>query len=125
MEPACLLACLYILPDPSPQDLRLVVRPIDTVVSAGSTVELYCIAEGKTPATTYWFKDDGNSVADGGNILAVGDGQVLELVEASAEASGTYTCSVSDGLETVNASATLIVIGKLNPTTQCGSGFLL
>lgn len=93
--------------DPTMQDLKLVVSPRDQVAVVGSSVELYCIAESSSPASTLWFKD-GQRV-ESGSIVA--DGQVLEIHEASASATGNYTCSVSDGHTSVTASATITVVG--------------
>lgn len=84
------------------------MRPADTVVATGSSVELYCLAEGPGPTSVTWFK---NGVAvDEQNLL--GGGQVLEINRASASDGGTYTCSVSDGSHTVNASAVVAVVGE-------------
>ena len=83
------------------------MRPADTMVPAGSSLELYCIPQGPGPASITWYKDD---VAV--QQQSKGDGQVLVIRGTTASDGGTYTCSVSDGFLTVNASAAVTVVGK-------------
>ena len=97
--------------DPTPGDLRLVVRPADTVVSSGSSVELYCVAEGPRPTSLLWLRD-GLLVNDEEHVLIVGGGQVLEIRGATDAHEGTYMCVVSDGSQSVNASAVVTVVGE-------------
>ena len=99
----CVESALFLSADP--QKLKLVVRPKDTTVAAGSGVELYCIAEGHLP-TIHWFKN-GQEV----NRALVGDGQVLEIEGVTAIDSGVYTCVASNRQTSLNASATVTVIG--------------
>ena len=98
--------------DPTPQDLKLVVKPSDRVVAAGSSVELYCIAEGHSTATIDWFINGSKVNNSGGDVLIVGDGQVLEIMEVTVASSGIYTCLVSVGLQSLNASARVTVVGR-------------
>ena len=88
--------------------MKLAVVPQDKVIIAGSSVEFYCIPESNAPVNIQWFKD-GHWVDE--SVTVVRDGQVLEIEGASNSASGNYTCSTSDGLASVNASATLLVVG--------------
>ena len=82
------------------------MRPTDSVVAAGFSLELYCIAEGPRAASITWYKDD--VPVDG----QMGKGEVLEVNEPTSSDGGTYTCSVSDGSLTLNASAVVTVVGK-------------
>ena len=97
--------------DPSPGDLKLIVRPADTVVAAGSTLELYCIAEGPEATSVQWLKD-GSPVGD--RVSVMGSGQVLEITGATTGDGGSYTCVVMAGNGSVNSSAVVIVVGEFN-----------
>lgn len=77
----------------------LVVRPEDRSVVAGSSVELYCIP--RSNATIQWFKDG----------VWIDGGQVLQIGEATVDATGNYTCIASNDHTSDCASATITVIG--------------
>ena len=83
------------------------MRPRDTTVAAGSSLELYCIANIDA-SSIQWFRD-GHEVDD--KVVIMGDGQVLVINGATASDSGSYTCVVSRQLTSVNASATVSIVG--------------
>ena len=78
-----------------------------------------------TATTIDWFID-GSKVnnSDGGYVI-VGDGQVLEIIESTVTTSGIYTCLASVGLQSVNASAKVTVVGMYLIITKCCRGAIL
>lgn len=97
------------------KEVTLVVTPKDQIVALGSSVSLYCIAEADPPADIRWLKD-GHVVEE---AVTRGNGEVLEIVNATLEAAGNYTCIASNGISSENSTASISVVGELLDTSPC------
>ena len=92
----------------------------DTFLNVGGTAVLICVGYGQPSVAITWTKDGqiiSNSslvsvyeedLAQGGRVFKQ---SFLQLCSLQMENSGSYVCSVSNGLSTVNSSLELSVVG--------------
>ena len=92
----------------------------DTSLNVGGTAVLICVGYGQPSVDITWTKDGqiiSNSslvsvyeedLAQGGRVFKQ---SFLQLCSLKMENSGSYVCSVSNGLSTVNSSLELSVLG--------------
>lgn len=92
-----------------------VYTPEDTQAEAGSTVTLFCGANGRdtqqNEPTITWLKD-GNAIdfkQAQGRLEIVGRG-CLKIYSANEDDTGTYTCRAENLLDSVDSDASLVVL---------------
>lgn len=90
-------------------EVTLVVTPKDKIVALGSKVSLYCIAEADPAANIRWFKN-GQDIEE---AVTRGNGEVLEILNATLDFAGNYTCMASNGFSSKNSTASLSIVGEL------------
>ena len=100
--------------------LELAIISNDTSVDAGETAVLICVGFGQPSADITWSRDGqviSNSslvtiyeedLAQGGRVFKQ---SFLQLCSLRMSDSGSYTCTVSNGLSSVNSSVELSVAG--------------
>ena len=101
--------------------LELAIISNDTSVDAGETAVLICVGYGLPSVDITWSRDGqivSNSslvsiyeedLAQGGRVFKQ---SFLQLCSLQMSDSGVYTCSVSNGLSSVNSTVELSVHGK-------------
>jgi len=88
---------------------------MDQIAKDGENVTFSCTITGNssTPAHIVWYNEQGQLNDDDSNalIVTIVNGNTfssnLTLIEVSREDAQIYTCSGSDGIDTVTASAML------------------
>ena len=93
---------------------KLTQTPTDVIVEPGKTFKLYCKAQGHPVPTLLWQKDGGRSfpAADDRRIKYAEGLEVCEIRNAQYNDSGKYTCFAKNVAGSVNASATVTVLGE-------------
>ena len=100
--------------------LELAIISNDTSVDAGESAVLICVGYGQPNVDITWSRDGqviSNSylvsvyeedLAQGGRVFKQ---SFLQLCSLQMSDSGVYTCSVSNGLSSVNSTVELSVLG--------------
>ena len=109
---------LFSLAESDTKDLKFVVNPREVVAAIGSNVTLYCITESDPKATIRWFKY-GELVQDNSHISTIGNGEVLEIYNATHELMGNYTCKASIGHTSISTTAHVSILGEFDIIIQC------
>ena len=105
---------IFLSAESTTTEVTLVATPKDRIVALGSRVSLYCIAESDPAADIRWFKN-GQEVEE---AVIRGNGEVLEILNATLDIAGNYTCIASNGFSSKNSTASLSVVGKLQCTSS-------
>lgn len=87
--------------------------PANKFVKQGESLRLECKVNGTAPLRVTWYKQD-TKVTDGGNYRTsfVDSVAVLELLSASFDDDGVYTCEAQNDAGSVSCSTTLTVKGQ-------------
>lgn len=87
--------------------------PIAKFVKQSDSLRLECKVSGTTPLKVTWYKHD-TKVMDGANCRTsfVDSVAVLELLSASFDDDGVYTCEVQNDAGSVSCSTTLSIKGQ-------------
>ena len=106
---------------PGAEDVNLVSISDNTELSLGETVVLSCIAYGRPGVTFTWIHKE--EVVTNSSLISVTESDFpepgglfrqsfLQICSADISDLGTYSCSVSNGLVSVDASTVLSVAGE-------------
>lgn len=89
-----------------------VIQPQNTEVLVGESVTLECSATGQPQPRVSWTKGDRSPIPSDSriNITPSGGLYIQNVVQADG---GQYTCFASNNVDTVHATAYIIVQGKL------------
>lgn len=90
-----------------------VIQPQNTEVLVGESVTLECSATGQPQPRVSWTKGDRSPLPNDAriNITPSGGLYIQNVVQADG---GEYTCFASNNVDTVHATAHIIVQGKKN-----------
>lgn len=90
--------------------------PVAKFVKQRESLRLECKVSGTAPLKVTWYKHD-TKVADGANCRTsfVDSVAVLELLTASFDDDGVYTCEAQNDAGSVSCSTTLSVKGQPLP----------
>lgn len=93
--------------------------PIAKFVKQGDSLRLECKVSGTAPLKVTWYKHD-TKVLDGANCTTsfVDSVAVLELLSASFDDDGVYTCEAQNDAGSVSCSTTLSVKGQPPPVAR-------
>ena len=107
--------------------MELVLISSDTTLEAGQTGLLGCVGFGEPyVSVTWWY--NGMQVLNGSSVTVSEVPTIagatmfmqsfVQLCSVSNSDAGTYTCAVSNGVRTLNASTQLTVTRMLNLTME-------
>lgn len=99
------------LPPALPARPSFVIQPENTEVLVGESVTLECSATGQPQPRVSWTKGDQSPLPNDAriNITPSGGLYIQNVVQADG---GQYTCFASNNVDTVHATAYIIVQGK-------------
>ena len=111
-----LLRWRMLIPNLSPTAARpaFVIQPQNTEVLVGEGVTLECSATGHPPPQITWTRGDRSPVPTDPRVSITPSGG-LYIQNVEQEDSGEYTCVASNTVDSIHATAFIIVQGEARP----------
>lgn len=111
-----LLRWRMLIPNLSPTAARpaFVIQPQNTEVLVGEGVTLECSATGHPPPQITWTRGDRSPVPTDPRVSITPSGG-LYIQNVEQEDSGEYTCFASNTVDSIHATAFIIVQGEARP----------
>ena len=105
-----------LIPNLSPVAARpaFVIQPQNTEVLVGESVTLECSATGHPPPQITWTRGDRSPVPTDPRVSITPSGG-LYIQNVEQEDSGEYTCFASNTVDSIHATAFIIVQGEARP----------
>ena len=105
-----------LIPNLSPAAARpaFVIQPQNTEVLVGESVTLECSATGHPPPQITWTRGDRSPVPTDPRVSITPSGG-LYIQNVEQEDSGEYTCFASNTVDSIHATAFIIVQGEARP----------